>query len=126
LRLDSFAGATEDRGGYRAIDRREPEKSELLVRIHSADQPMPPEDAEQQLTAEERDLLTRWVRQGGEYAEHWAFAPPRKPDVTPGTSGSAIDALVESHLHEAGLSFAPETDRATLARRAALVLTGLP
>ena len=37
LRLDSFASATADRGGYRAIDPESPEESELLARIHSED-----------------------------------------------------------------------------------------
>ncbi|MDA1232388.1 MAG: hypothetical protein O2856_16570, partial [Planctomycetota bacterium] len=42
LRLDSFAGATHDLGGYRAIDTEAPDKSEILSRIHSTDAPMPP------------------------------------------------------------------------------------
>ena len=50
LRLDSFAAATRDLGGYRAIDPAAPEESELLVRIHSADDPMPPAEAEKKLT----------------------------------------------------------------------------
>ena len=78
LRLDSFAAATQDLGGYRAIDPDAPEESEILTRISSDDDPMPPEDAEKQLTAVERELLARWIRQGGQYATHWSFIPPRK------------------------------------------------
>ena len=78
LRLDSFAEATRDRDGNRAIDPDALEKSEILVRIHSADDAMPPEDAEKQLTDQERQLLSRWVRQGGKYATHWAFIRPKK------------------------------------------------
>ena len=37
-----------------------------------------------------------------------------------------MDAFVRARLREKGIDFAPEADRATLARRAALVLTGLP
>ena len=66
LRLDSFEAATSDRGGYRAIDPETPADSELLARIHSTDDPMPPEDAEKQLTPAERATLTRWIRQGGD------------------------------------------------------------
>ncbi len=128
LRLDSFEAATGDRGGYRAIDPDAPEKSEILVRIHSADDPMPPEDAEKQLTPQERDLISRWVRQGGKYAKHWAFVPPRKqpPRNNLAVAENEIDAYVVGHLQEKGITPAPEADRATLARRAALVLTGLP
>jgi mono/diheme cytochrome c family protein len=129
LRLDSFAAATRDLDGHRAIDPESPEKSEILVRINSADEPMPPRDAEKQLTGRERDLIARWVRQGGKYAKHWSFVPPRQAlpaDSGDVTGSDAIDAFVAANLQATGINFAPEADRATLARRAALVLTGLP
>ncbi len=125
LRLDSFEGAAADRGGYRAIDPDDPGKSEMLVRLQSADDPMPPEDAEKQLTPAERDLLTRWVREGGEYAKHWAFIPPKKEEGIPQLP-SIIDWYIGKGLKEQAIDFAPPADRATLARRLALVLTGLP
>ena len=124
LRLDAFATAIVDLGGYRAIDPAEPEKSRILVRIHSTDDPMPPADVKKQLTEKERDLISRWVRQGGEYARHWAFVPPRKPANA--MAYNDIDDFVLERIVEAGFGFAPLADRATLARRAALVLTGLP
>lgn len=127
LRLDSFAAATADRGGYRAIDPDVPEDSELLARLHDTDAPMPPADAEKQLSRAEIDLLDRWVRQGGQYARHWAFVPPRKAWPTNETpTGNPIDAFVSARLNDRGIDFATPADRATLARRAALVLTGLP
>ncbi|GAG77542.1 unnamed protein product, partial [marine sediment metagenome] len=78
LRLDSFAAATSDRGGYRAIDPDDPANSEILDRLHSVDDPMPPSDTEKQLSDAERELISRWVKQGGEYATHWAFVPPQQ------------------------------------------------
>ena len=78
LRLDSFEGATSDRGGYRAIDPNHLDESELLTRIHSDDDPMPPEDAEKQLSDAERVVLTKWVKQGGKYAKHWSFVTPKR------------------------------------------------
>ncbi len=125
VRLDSYAAATRDLDGYRAIDPAAPEKSEILVRIHDADDPMPPKKAEKKLTAAERDVLSRWVRQGGKYADHWAFVPPRKAPPA-GEAGHVIDRFIEASLSSAGLAMAPEADRATLARRVSLVLTGLP
>jgi len=118
VRLDSYEGATKDLGGYSAIDPDKPEDGELLLRIHDKKDPMPPEDAEKQLTEAERELLTKWVKSGGKYAEHWAFVKPRIVE------GGSIDGLVEVKL--GGKGFSPEADRPTLARRVALVLTGLP
>ena len=129
LRLDSFAGATEDRGGYRAIDPDKPASSALLERIHSAEEPMPPAEAEKQLTDAERQILTRWVTQGGTYAKHWAFVVPQKASPAgdaDATGADAIDAFITAGLESRGIELASEADRAILARRAALVLTGLP
>ena len=124
LRLDSFEGATRDLGGYRAINTSNPAKSEIIVRINSADDSMPPEKAEKKLTSAERKLIQRWVLQGGGYTKHWAFVPPTKP-ATP-SQGHPIDAFVRSGFESKGVSFATEADKSTLARRLALVLTGLP
>ena len=128
LRLDSFGAATEDRGGYKAVDPADADASELLERILSEDDPMPPADAEKQLTESEKKLLAAWIEQGGKYEQHWAFVAPEK--VTPPDSmqvaESAIDRFVAAKLEQQGVAFAEEADRATLARRASLVLTGLP
>lgn len=123
VRLDSREGAVRDLGGYRAIDPDAPDKSELLARIHDADDPMPPKKAEKHLTVAERDLLSRWVKEGGGYAKHWAFVKPERPE----TNGNPIDFFVGRKLkEESGKAFAPQAEFSTLARRAALVLTGLP
>ena len=128
LRLDTIEFATADRGGYQAINSKSPLESELLVRLHSADEPMPPADAEKKLTTAERDLLTRWVQQGGRYATHWAFVPPRKtePGINDPSIRNTIDGFVLGELRKRDVGFAPEADQRTLARRVALVLTGLP
>lgn len=126
LRLDSYAAATKDRKGIRSIDPDNLEDSELLFRIHDEDDPMPPEDDGKPLTATEKDILTRWVKEGGQYASHWSFVPPRKEKDAP--KEQVIDSYIEAGFAKAkaNLSFSPEADPATLARRAALVLTGLP
>ena len=129
LRLDSFEAASSDRDGRRAVDPTNPGSSQLIARIHSADEPMPPAEAEKQLTDHERDLLTRWVQQGGKYAKHWAFVPPRKtlPSIRNDNSNdSVIDSFIDQQLKEAAIDFAPRADKAVLARRVALILTGLP
>jgi hypothetical protein len=125
VRLDSFEAATSDRGGYRVIDPESPSNSELLVRIFSNDDPMPPADAEKSLSDQERDQLKRWIMQGGKYAQHWAFVGPQKRGDYENLS-EAIDSMIGQRLNRQGVDFSPQADRALLARRVALVLTGLP
>jgi len=125
LRLDTAQGATADRGGYRAVNSDDPAASEILKRIHDPDAPMPPADAEKQLTTNEKQVLERWIRQGGDYARHWAFVPPEKQSIDD-TSDNPIDVFVRRKLVAAGTDFAAEADRHVLARRLALTLTGLP
>jgi hypothetical protein len=72
--------------------------------------------AEKPITAEDR--------------QHWAFQPPRRPEVPP-VKGSRwvrnpIDAFVLAQLEDNELRPAPEADRATLLRRLSFDLTGLP
>ena len=126
LRLDSYEAATKNRKGIRSIDPDNLEDSEIIFRIHDEDDPMPPEDDGKALTKREKEILTRWVKQGGEYASHWAFVPPIKRESTPETK--VIDHYVKNGLksQKPSISFAKEASRDILARRAALILTGLP
>ncbi|QEG01828.1 Planctomycete cytochrome C [Stieleria maiorica] len=132
VRLDSYEAATSDLGGYRAIDPDDLPASELLRRITSADDPMPPDDAEKTLTDHEKQLLAQWVAQGGTYSQHWAFVPPKKrvPAVPADrdfeSHANPIDAFVAAKQSQRSIGFAPQAERETLARRASLVLCGLP
>ena len=121
LRLDSYSAAIADRGGYSAIDPVKLANSEILNRLHDAEDPMPPLDAEKQLTDVERTLLDQWVLSGGDYAKHWAFVKPVKVG-----ENTNIDQLVTAKLRSRKLALAPQANRSTLARRVALTLTGLP
>ena len=85
---------------------------------------MPPKDAEKQLTATEKEIISQWIHEGGQYAKHWAFVSPTKPKVD--ANGNPIDHFIGVRLKSSGVDFAKPAEKATLARRAALVLTGLP
>ena len=115
-----------------AIVVGKPGESEVVARIEAEDEAevMPPPSAKKPLTADQKKLLRLWIEQGAEYAQHWAFVPPRRPDV-PRVKNSAwprnnIDRFVLKRLEEAGLAPAPEADKGTLLRRVTLDLTGLP
>jgi hypothetical protein len=128
-RLDLREGALAENDGVRAIVPGRPDQSVMIARMDAADPEdhMPPPDEVRQLTAREKEILKRWIQQGAEYQDHWAYIPPVRPAV-PATDRAvnAIDAFVGSRLAQIGLTPAPEADRVTLARRLYFDLTGLP
>jgi hypothetical protein len=102
-------------------------KSELLSRITTddPDEMMPPNDSKKpRLTEEEVALVKRWIDEGAEYSEHWAFVPPNRS--TTKNPAAAIDELIKGRLAIEGLKPASEADRRTLIRRLSFDLTGLP
>jgi hypothetical protein len=57
---------------------------------------------------------------------HWAFQPLKAPAVPEGNAKAPLDRFVARELMKEGLHLSVEADRATLIRRVAFVLTGLP
>jgi hypothetical protein len=151
--LDLRTRASMLKGGKSgpAIVLGKPEKSLVLMRIHSGE--MPPnkrllEVSVKPMSVDEIDQLTHWIKQGAPEVviaadvattvpdplvtdrdrDFWAFRPPR-PVAVPQPRGhvrNPIDAFILHTLQEKGLGFAEEADRVTLLRRAAFDLTGLP
>ncbi len=132
LRLDKRAEAIMARPSGAAITVGKPDRSTLIARIRTTnpDLLMPPPSSQHRLNAEQKSLLSAWVQQGAPYAEHWAFTPLRKPTppVVKGQSWvrSPIDSFILAKLQRLGIGPAPQADKSTLIRRAALDLTGLP
>ncbi|MCA9071710.1 MAG: hypothetical protein KDA84_22440, partial [Planctomycetaceae bacterium] len=69
LRLDTRDGL------FQVVVPAQPEQSELIARINSADpeEVMPPADAKLSLSNDQIELLTAWVRSGASWKGHWAF-----------------------------------------------------
>ncbi|MEZ6128118.1 MAG: DUF1553 domain-containing protein [Planctomycetaceae bacterium] len=129
LRLDVRNEAVD--GG--AIVPGDAKASALVERITSADPDvvMPPPDSHKTLSPEQKQILIQWINDGAKYQQHWAFIKPVRPDVPQVTSDKAwtsnpIDAFIVHRLNETKLTPNPMADRYTLARRAALDITGLP
>lgn len=127
LRLDTADGALQAKNAV--IVPGKPHDSLLLQRINSTDpaEIMPPPDSNKTLTAEQREILRKWIEQGAKYQKHWAFEPVSKA-APPEVAGAAhpIDRFLNQKLKELGLQAQPEADRETLIRRVAFTLTGLP
>ena len=132
LRLDLRQGAiAELDSGLRAIVPGKPDESELVARIRETDPDtiMPPPESNHRLSAEQKDLLVRWIAAGAVYQPHWAYVPPQQhptPDSKSGWDNSWIDRFVLAGLEQAGLKPAAEADPVTLVRRVSFDLTGLP
>lgn len=116
--------------GDQAVVAKDVEHSELMRRVTSKDagEQMPPEGA--RLTETQIDLLRRWIEQGAEWKEHWAFVAP-KPQQAPAVKNAAwianpIDAFILHKLEQQGLNPAPPATKTALLRRVTYDLTGLP
>ena len=133
LRLDDPVAARAERDGVRAIVPGDAQASELVARILHDDpeERMPPADSGRKpLSEAEKQVLTRWISEGAEYAPHWAFVPPHA--TAPPTVRDAdwcldpLDRYVLARLEVEQLSPSPEAERGVWLRRVSLDLTGLP
>lgn len=135
LRLDSkdglFASLASD-AELHAVVPGHPETSELITRILSndADVQMPPPDSGLTLSAEDKDLLRRWVAEGAQWTGHWSFEPIQKPSIPEVKKSewckNPIDAFILRRLESAEqLPNGMETPERLL-RRVTFDLTGLP
>ena len=138
LRLDNAAALKQGGDDGAVLDGTNLDTSKLIQSIRrNGDYAMPPDKP---LKPEEVKALEEWVKRGAHYPDaqaapvkadplktHWAFQPVAKPAVPAGPDGmGAIDRFLRAKLVEKKLDFAPEADRRTLLRRAAVDLTGLP
>jgi len=118
--------------GQRAFVPFSPRQSEAHRRMRSADpeQQMPPPEFQRRVTPYEIALVAKWIDQGAEYKQHWAFIEAVKSPV-PELEGedwcrNPIDAFVLKKLQDNNRSPVQVADREMLLRRVTFDLTGLP
>lgn len=120
-------GNTES--GKPAIIPGKPDKSELIRRISIEDPEERMPFKHEPLSKEEIEILTKWIRQGAEWGEHWAYLPVKEEAVPALKSDwikNEIDPFILQKLNEEKLNPSSEADKPTLLRRVSLDLTGLP
>ncbi len=135
LRLDTREGAFAalgEAGDRHAIVPGDVERSTLIRRIFSDDPNlvMPPPESNLLLEDYEKAILKKWIEQGADWKEHWAFIPPVKPAL-PKVKNKAwahneIDLFILARLEEQGIEPGPPASREQLIRRLSFDLTGLP
>ncbi|MES2517717.1 MAG: DUF1553 domain-containing protein [Bacteroidota bacterium] len=127
------------KSGKPAIIAGDPEHSDFITRLtHKDPEERMPYQAEQ-LSKEDIEILTKWVKQGAKWGEHWAFTTPELPPI-PGKSFLAgfadwfspkwekndLDYFVSDKLKNENLTHSKQAEKAILLRRVSLDLTGLP
>ena len=128
LRLD----VREDALAMEAIVPGSLEDSEMYYRIHSEDEDeiMPPPESNRILSAEQKKILDRWIKEGAQYEKHWAFVAPLKKQVPqvrkPNWVRNPIDGFILSELERRNLEPSPEAKKEVLIKRLYADLIGLP
>jgi mono/diheme cytochrome c family protein len=136
LRLDvpeGTQGPFAKREDYQIIVPGNLDDSVLIMRVTAEDDDsrMPPPKSNKKLTAEQIDVLTRWVAQGAPWGKHWAYEKPKRAEVPRARNSGAwprndVDRFILARLEEEGIEPSAPAEKHTLLRRAALDLTGLP
>ena len=131
LDLEPTAFATLTSGNGHALVPGKPAKSEALLRMISDDPDvvMPTPESHMTVSPREIALFAKWIEQGAEWKEHWAFLPIEDPAVPANPTGMAaaneIDHFINERLRQEGLSPNERADDERLLRRLYLDLTGL-
>ena len=133
LRLDTPEGAYAAlaSGHGVAIKPGSLSESEMIRRITSDDPELVMPTPESNLTLEPREIaiLAKWIEQGAEYKEHWAFTKPVQPEVPTAGEGWAknpVDRFIAAKLELEQVEPSPEAERPYLIRRVFFDLSGLP
>ena len=115
-----------------SIDPGNPGNSELVLRILSTDPEiiMPEPSSHLTLTDREKAMLIKWIEDGAEYKDHWAFTPPEKkepPRVKLAEKvENSVDNFVLAKLETENIPPSEPADKETILRRLSFDLTGLP
>lgn len=132
LRLDRREDLFAAHGAGAPVVPGKPAQSRLWARVAATNtaQQMPPPSSGKSLSPAQKELIRRWIAEGGRWAQHWAFVAPARPPLPQvrqaAWTRNPIDRFVLARLEKERLAPSPEADRVTLLRRLSLDLTGLP
>lgn len=135
LRLDTengFYKALEDNPNHFVIDKNNLAESEILKRISSKNSvyKMPPPESNLDLSEREKEILKKWVLQGGKWDKHWAYIKPELPIVPEvkniSWTTNEIDYFILRKLESKGMSPSKIEEKEILLRRVYFDIIGLP
>ena len=135
LRLDTengFYKALEDNPNHFVIDKNNLVESEILKRISRKNSvyKMPPPESNLDLSDREKEILKKWVLQGGKWDKHWAYIKPELPIVPEvkniSWTTNEIDYFILRKLESIGMSPSKIEEKEILLRRVYFDIIGLP
>ena len=104
-------------------------KSELYKRLIHEDPELRMPQHAPALSAQEIKKIARWIDQGAQWEDHWAYIPPVQPAIPEVNHSWPLqpwDAFVLQKMQEQQLTPSGSAEPAVLARRVSLDLIGLP
>ncbi len=110
--------------GKTVIVPGDPDHSEFIQRIVSTDPEIRMPYKKDPLTKDEIEILTRWIKEGALWGDHWAYLKVEQHPLS--GSNNAIDYFIDEKLAEHDLERSAITSKETLLRRVSLDITGLP
>jgi mono/diheme cytochrome c family protein len=118
------------KSGRPVIVPGDPDASELMVRVTSNDPEVRMPYHAPPLSPQQIALLRRWIKEGAQWEDHWAFVAP-KPQPLPAVKRAdwvrqPLDRFILARLEKESLEPSLEADKAELLRRVSFDLTGLP
>ncbi len=117
--------------GYAFVSGK-PHKSIAIQRMISdkPDEIMPPPESKLELSTKEIATIAKWIDQGAEWKQHWAFILPHQAEVKEIESNwktsNPIDYFVFKKMKDQNFSPEKEASKEQLIRRVTRDLTGLP
>jgi len=113
--------------GKPAIIPGKPNESELIRRITHNDPEERMPYKHDPLSEKEIDILRKWIKQGAQWGDHWAYVPVKEttvPDIKNEWIKNDIDKFILDKLNEKDLTPSKEAEKAVLLRRVSLDLIG--
>lgn len=147
-------GGVKQKGGFSLLFREEalaktkngnygivpgdPAKSEMIKRINSTDAEDRMPYRHDPLAKEDIATLTKWIKQGAHWGQHWSYASVKEVAVPqPSTFfglfhtksewvKNPVDNFIEEKFKELDLKPSPQAEKEVLLRRASLDIIGMP
>jgi len=135
FRSDALA---KSKSGKFAIIPGDAQNSEMIKRLYLKDPEERMPYKHPPLNNDEIALLIKWINQGAEWGNHWAYVPVKEPSIPTATKGlfgwfgkpewikNNVDAFIYEKLKQEKLLPAELANKPTILRRVSLDLIGMP